>query len=106
MRKSKDFGTYLNECRNEKMTIQQLADIYGCSKVYMWDVLKGNVNPPQNFEKVERIINELQLNNKERCNLYDKTALPNDIPIDIKEIILKNPELKNKIREMKIKGDL
>lgn len=95
--KNKEFGQYLDKHRGST-SIQHLADIYGCTKVYMWDILKGNVNPPQNYYKVLQIANELNLNEEERNVLFNKTALTNDIPIDIKHIILENPQIINEIR--------
>lgn len=102
--KNKDFGQYLDKCRGST-SIQHLADIYGCTKVYMWDILKGNVNPPQNYDKVMKIATELKLNEKQRNDLFDRTALPEDVPIDIKKIILSNPVLIAKIRETNRQGD-
>lgn len=67
----------------------------------MWDIIHGNVNPPQNYEKVEKIANELNLTDKEKNELFNRTALKNDIPIDVKDIILKNPKIIEKIRKMK-----
>lgn len=98
--KYKEFGEYLNHCRGST-SIQHLADIYGCTKVYMWDIIHGNVNPPQNYEKVVKIANELNLTNKEKSELFNRTALKNDIPIDVKDIILKNPKIIEEIRKMK-----
>lgn len=98
--KNKEFGDYLNRCRGST-SIQHLADIYGCTRVYMWDIIHGNVNPPQNYEKVEKIANELNLTDKEKNELFNRTALKNDIPIDVKDIILKNPKIIEKIRKMK-----
>ncbi len=105
MRKNKEFGEYLEQCRGST-TIQHLADIYGCTRVYMWDILHGNVNPPQDFYKVENIANELKLHNSQKNKLYDKTALKNDIPIDIKQIIIDNPNLIVDLREKKEKGEI
>lgn len=103
--KNKEFGDFLNNCRGST-TIQHLAEIYGCTRVYMWDIIHGNVNPPQNYEKVEKIANYLNLTNKQRNELYNKTALTNDIPIDIKQIILKNPSLIDEIRAKNEKGEI
>lgn len=105
MRKNKEFGAYLEQCRGS-VTIQHLADIYGCTRVYMWDILHGNVNPPQDFYKVENIANELKLHSSQKNNLYDKTALKNDIPIDIKQIIIDNPNLIRDLRKKKEKGEI
>lgn len=103
--KNKEFGDYLNNCRGST-TIQHLAEVYGCTRVYMWDIIHGNVNPPQNYEKVAKIANELNLTNKQRNKLFDKTALTNDIPIDIKQIILNNPSLIDEIRVKNEKGEI
>ena len=105
MKKNKEFGEYLDRYRGST-TIQRLADIYGCTKVYMWDILRGNVNPPQDFVRVDKIVRELELNKEQRDILFNKTALSNDIPIDIKKIIVENPKLINKIRNMNEKGEI
>ena len=105
MRKNKEFGEYLEQCRGST-TIQHLADIYGCTRVYMWDILHGNVNPPQNFSKVDKIARGLKLRNAQRNKLFDKTALKNDIPIDIKQIIIDNPNLIDDLRKKKEKGEI
>ncbi len=105
MNKNKEFGEYLAHCRGST-TIQHLADIYGCTRVYMWDILHGNVNPPQDFSKVDKIVKELKLGNTQKNKLFDKTALKNDIPIDIKQIIIDNPNLIAELREKKEKGEI
>lgn len=105
MKRNKEFGEFLDRCRGST-TIQHLADIYGCTKVYMWDILRGNVNPPQDFVKVEKIAEELKLNSEQKNKLFDKTALLNDIPIDVKQIILNNPSLIDEIRIKNEKGEI
>lgn len=105
MKKNNDFGEYLDKHRGST-TIQQLADIYGCTRVYMWDILKGYTNPPQDYQKVKKIAESLNLSDKQEHILFDKTALSNDIPIDIKQIILKNTALINEIRSRNEKGEL
>ena len=48
----------------------------------------------------------MHLTEKQKYEFFDKAILINDIPPDIKQIILSNPILINKIRDMNKKGEL
>ena len=102
--KNRHFGEYLNKCRGST-SLQKLADIYGCTRSYMWDIVHGNVNPPQDYEKLISIAKELNLNQKQTYQLFDKAALDGDIPVDIKMILVNNKEMIEKIRKQQEKGE-
>lgn len=102
--KNRQFGEYLNKCRGST-SLQKLADIYGCTRSYMWDIVHGNVNPPQDYEKLKKIAKELNLSEKQTYQLFDMAALDGDIPADIKMILINNKEMIEEIRKKQKKGE-
>ena len=103
--KNREFGKFI-ESHRKSVSLQKLANAYGCSRAYMWDIVHGNVSPPQDYEKLLSMAECMQLTEKQKYELYDKATLKNDIPSDIKQIMLNNPTLINKIRNMKEKGEV
>lgn len=95
--KNNNFGKYLNKCRGN-VSLQQLANFCGCTKSYLWDIEQGNTKPPQNYKRLNDIANALNLTGVERNKLFDLAKAEGDIPVDVKMIINKNPELIEKIR--------
>lgn len=107
MKKTNEFGDFLSKYKERTSTsLQKLADIYGCKRSYIWDMVKGNVSPPQNYEILKDFAKELKLNQRQTYELYDKATLDNDIPPDIKALILKYPKLIKEIREKEEKGEI
>ena len=98
MKKSK-FGLYLRQCREPMMSLQELADILGCSKPYLWDIEQGNTKPPQRYDRLDSISNALRLNIKQREKLFDLASSEDDIPLDVKKIIKENPEIIDELRQ-------
>lgn len=96
--KNKGFGQYLRECREKKMSLQNLADILECSKPYLWDIEQGNTKPPQNYKRLNDIALALELSGKARNKLFDLAKSEDDIPADVKMIINQNPNLIEQIR--------
>lgn len=103
--RNRKFGEFI-ESHRKSVSLQKLADAYGCSRAYMWDIVHGNVSPPQDYEKLLRMAECMHLTEKQKYEFFDKAILINDIPPDIKQIILSNPILINKIRDMNKKGEL
>ena len=98
--KNNAFGKYLNKCRG-KTSLQKLADFCDCSKPYLWDIEQGNTKPPQNYQRLNDIAECLNLSDQQRRKLFDLACDKDDIPLDVKEIIRKNPKWINKIRDEK-----
>lgn len=98
MSKSK-FGMYLRQCRESLMSLQELADILGCSKPYLWDIEQGNTKPPQRYDRLDKISEALNLNRKQREKLFDLASSKDDIPLDVKKIIKDNPEIIKELRD-------
>jgi len=96
---NREFGQYLRECREGKMSLQDLAKILKCSKPYLWDIEKGNTNPPQTYKRLDDIANALGLVGESREKLFDLAKAKDDIPADIKMIINGNPNLIDMIRK-------
>lgn len=100
MKKTNEFGDFLSKYKERTSTsLQKLADIYGCKRSYIWDMVKGNVSPPQNYEILKDFAKELKLNQRQTYELYDKATLDNDIPPDIKAAIIKDSTWIDKIRK-------
>lgn len=95
---NREFGQYLRECREGKMSLQDLAKILKCSKPYLWDIEKGNTNPPQTYKRLNDIANALELDGRSREKLFDLAKSEDDIPADVKMIINQNPNLIEQIR--------
>ena len=100
--KNKGFGQYLRKCREPIMSLQDLANLLECSKPYLWDLEKGNTKPPQNFKRLDDIAKALNLKVEKREKLFDLAKAEDDIPADIKMIIIKHPYLIKKIRESEV----
>ena len=103
--RNREFGKFI-ESHRKSVSLQKLADAYGCSRAYMWDIVHGNVSPPQDYEKLLSMAECMQLTEKQKYEFYDKATLKNDIPSDIKQVMLNNPTLINKIRDMNKKGEV
>jgi transcriptional regulator with XRE-family HTH domain len=107
MGKNRQFGDFLAKHKDKSSTsLQKLADIYGCKRSYIWDIVKGNVSPPQNYKILIKFAEELKLSKQQTYELFDKATLENDIPPDIKNILLSNKTLIKEIREKKEKGEI
>ena len=96
--RNREFGEFI-ESHRKSVSLQKLADAYGCSRAYMWDIVHGNVSPPQDYEKLLKMADVMNLTEKQKYEFYDKATLKNDIPPDIKQILINKHEIIKTIRE-------
>ena len=99
-----EFGKYLRSVRQAKgVSIRQLAKEVDKTPTYLSDIENGHNKPPEK-ELLETIIQKLNLDNtpKVKATLFDLAAQERkDIPADIKEYVMNNPELLELIRNIK-----
>ena len=96
--RNREFGEFI-ESHRKSVSLQKLADAYGCSRAYMWDIVHGNVSPPPDYEKLLKMADVMNLTEKQKYEFYDKATLKNDIPPDIKQILINKHEIIKTIRE-------
>ena len=98
------FGKYMRKIRTEQgISLRTLAKEVGKTPTYISDIENGNNKPPDK-ELLVLIIESLHLSADPeiRDTFYDLAALErNDIPLDIKEYLLKNPQIIFIIRSIK-----
>ena len=96
---SKKFGELVRQYRGNK-TLKELSNEIGITSAYLSDIEKGNRFPSK--DKLDKLINVLNLKNKEKNKFYDLVAdeSPNKYKVsgDIAEYIMKNENLRNFIR--------
>jgi transcriptional regulator with XRE-family HTH domain len=102
-----EFGKYLRAIREAKgISIRQLAKAVGKTPTYISDIEKKNNKPPEK-KLLDDIILNLNLEDyspKIKNTLYDLAAKERkDVPADIKDYIMRNPELLTIIRTTKDK---
>ena len=101
-----EFGKYLRSVRQAKgISIRQLAKDVNITPTYLSDIENGHNKPPEK-ELLETIIQKLNLDDspKVKATLFDLAARERkDIPADIKEYVMNNPELLELIRNIKDK---
>ena len=100
--RNRKFGEFI-ESHRKSVSLQKLADAYGCSRAYMWDIVHGNVSPPQDYEKLLSLAKSMNLTKKQTHEFFDKATLLGDIPPDIKRLLVKNPIFICELREKEIK---
>lgn len=102
-----EFGKYLRAIREAKgISIRQLAKAVDKTPTYISDIEKKNNKPPEK-KLLDDIILNLNLEDyspKIKNTLYDLAAKERkDVPADIKDYIMRNPELLTIIRTTKDK---
>lgn len=97
------YSDLLTQFKNQKMfSNNSLAKNLGISSVYLGEILNGKKRPPQRDIQL-KIIDVLELNDNEKCLLFDSAARErNEIPADIDCLIRGNPNAVYQIREMEI----
>lgn len=102
-----EFGKYLRAVREAKgISIRQLAKSVNKTPTYISDIENNNNKPPEK-KLLDDIIINLNLDDysqKIKIKLYDLAAKERkDVPADIKDYIMENPELLTIIRKTKDK---
>lgn len=102
-----EFGKYLRAIREAKgISIRRLAKAVDKTPTYISDIEKKNNKPPEK-KLLDDIILNLNLEDyspKIKNTLYDLAAKERkDVPADIKDYIMRNPELLTIIRTTKDK---
>lgn len=94
------FNTFLSTEFNKKNISQnKFAQKLGISSFYLGQLLKGEKSPPDR-ELQTKILNELDLSKQKKNKYYDLIAKEkNDIPTDIYQYILNNPDNWDEIRK-------
>lgn len=94
------FNTFLSTEFNKKNISQnKFAQKLGISSFYLGQLLKGEKSPPDR-ELQTKILNELDLSKQKKNKYYDLIAKEkNDIPTDIYQYILNNPDKWDEIRK-------
>jgi transcriptional regulator with XRE-family HTH domain len=99
MRKNK-FGEYFNKCRTASgLSLQDVADFLHLSKPYIWGIEQGNNKPPQRYDILNNLAIKFNLKDEQRDKLFDLATEENDLPADIKLILLQDKTLQKQIRE-------
>lgn len=101
------FKTFLsNEFNKKNISQNKFAQKLGISSFYLGQLLKGEKSPPDR-ELQTKILNELNLSKQKKNKYYDLIAKEkNDIPTDIYQHILNNPDKWDEIRaEMERKNE-
>ena len=95
------FGEYLTNKRKEKeMSLRMLARELDISATYLSDVEKNKRNALSN-EKLQKLIEILELNEEEQKELYDLAGKSkNTIPGDVEEFIKGNLQVIALLRDM------
>ncbi len=95
------FGDFIREKRIEKgLSLRKMAQIMEYSPTYWSDIENGRRNPP-NFEKLELICQQLQLNASERDRLFDLAGdFVQGPPPDLTEYLLE-PSVRRALRTAK-----
>ncbi len=98
------FGSYVVSLRKNKLNIdvsRQMAEKLEITAQYMHDIENDNRVPSEKIlKRMEKIFD---LNQEEKVKMYDLAAISykeKKVPIDIANYIIKNSEIKSKIREM------
>lgn len=69
---SETFGTFLKKKRVKLgPSTREVAEAFGVSATYMFDLERDNRNPPNNLEKLEKLACILELNPLEKDRMYD-----------------------------------
>ena len=97
-----DFGEYLEEKRKSKnYTLRLFARRVNISYTYLADIEKGR-SKAFKFEILNKIVEVLQLDEKETDMFYDLAGKSrNTIPPDIEEYLKENQEIIEEIRRIK-----
>ena len=100
-----EFGAFLVNAIKEATMVQ--SDFYmavGIAKPYFYDILSGKTNPPplDTLEKMLEVLEErLPVDQARRSMFFNLAAIcREEIPADIDDMIKKNPEKWDGIREM------
>lgn len=102
MSKFKTF--FKNEFDKKHISQNKFAQRLGISSFYLGQLLKGEKSPPDRELQI-KISEELDLNEQKKKQYYDLIAKEkDDIPTDIYQCIINNPDKWDKIRKM-LKGE-
>lgn len=102
MTKFKTF--FKREFGKQQISQNKFAKKVGVSSFYIGQLLKGEKSPPDRELQI-KILEELNLNEKKKNQFYDLIAKEkNDIPTDIYQYIVKNPDKWDEIRK-RLKGE-
>ena len=94
------FQTFLNrKLKKNELSKNKFAKMLGVTSTYVGQLTNGNKPPPDRNLQI-KIAENLDMNRIEKEKFYNSTAKEkNDIPADIYEHILNNPEKWNEIRK-------
>lgn len=102
MSKFKTF--FKNEFYKKQISQNKFAQKLGISSFYLGQLLKGEKSPPDRELQI-KISEELDLNEQKKKQYYDLIAKEkNDIPTDIYQYIINNPDKWDEIRKI-LKGE-
>ena len=102
MSKFKTF--FKNEFEKKHISQNKFAQRLGISSFYLGQLLKGEKSPPDRELQI-KISKELDLNKQKKEKYYDLIAKEkNDIPTDIYQYIINNPDKWDEIRKI-LKGE-
>lgn len=102
MSKFKTF--FKNEFDKNHISQNKFAQRLGISSFYLGQLLKGEKSPPDRELQI-KISEELDLNEQKKKQYYDLIAKEkDDIPTDIYQYIINNPDKWDEIRKM-LKGE-
>ncbi len=95
-----NFSSFVFKKRKEnKKSLQAIANQVAVSKPYIYDIEKGNNNPPVDYKKLNEWAKALSLTTEEREILFDLAVESRDaVPSDVTEAILNNQNIKIVIR--------
>ena len=96
------FGEYLTNKRKEKeMSLRMLAKELDISPAYLSDV-ENNRRHALSYEKLQKVIEILKLDEEEQRELYDLAGKAKDtIPADVEEFVKENLQVITLLRDMK-----
>ena len=95
------FGEFIREKRQEKgINLRKLAELTEIAPGYLSDIEQGKRNPPQQ-EKLDKIIEVLQLSSEDIINVNDMIAQArtNTVAPDISEYISSNDVVRVALRK-------
>ena len=95
------FKTFFNkEFKRKKISQNKFAELLGISSFYLGQILKGEKSPPDRNLQV-KIADELNLKDVKKNEYFNLIAKEkNDIPTDIYNQIIDNPNKWNDIRKI------
>ena len=97
-----NFAEFLKEKRTRKgLTLRKMAELIDIAPAYLSDIEKRKRNAPSQ-DKLERIVEVLELSDEEKNEMYDLAAMDKDtIAQDITEYVSTNNTIRVALRKAK-----